>query len=414
MTAPVSQRDLLPVAEALERILASVEPLAGELVPLHRARGRTLAADLVALRTQPPSDVSAMDGYALRGGDLAQPLTVIGESAAGRGYRGDIGPGEAVRIFTGAPVPNGADTVLIQEMAEVDGVRLRATERPARGRNIRKAGLDFAAGETLLRAGTRLGAAEIALAAAMNHGQVPVTVRPLVAIIATGDELVAPGEAVGPDQIVASNSYAVAAFVEAAGGAVLDLGIVADDLGKLEAAIRAAREAGADVLVTLGGASVGDHDLVKPALAKQGMDLGFWRIAMRPGKPLIHGRMAAGPKTMSILGLPGNPVSSIVCSVLFLVPLVRALAGDAHAAADRSEPAVIGAPLPPNDKRQDYLRATLREGPDGMLVATPDAQQDSSMLRVLAEAECLLIRGPNATADQPGAPCRILRLRQSW
>ncbi len=413
----VSKDGLLQVGEALARILAPISPLATETVRLHQARGRTLAADLAARRTQPPSDVSAMDGYALRFDDLedlARPLTLVGESAAGRGYGGALRPGETVRIFTGAPVPAGADTVLIQEMARVEDAGVLAGERPARGRNIRQAGLDFTAGEVLLRAGTRLGAAEIALAAAMNHAELPVARRPLVAIIATGDELVAPGDAVGPDQIVASNSFAVAAFVEAAGGVALDLGIVVDDLEKLEAAIRAAREAGADVLVTLGGASVGDHDLVKPALAKQGMELGFWRIAMRPGKPMIHGRMTTASGTMSVLGLPGNPVSSIVCSVLFLQPLLRALSGDPRAAEDGSEPAVIGAPLPANDKRQDYLRAGLHIGVDGRLVATPNPLQDSSMLRVLAEAECLLIRGPNATADQPGAPCRILRLRQGW
>ncbi len=413
----MSKQDLLQVGEALERILAPVSALPSEDVPLREARGRTLAADLVARRTQPPSDVSAMDGYALRFDDLVdldRPLTLVGESAAGRGYGASLNAGETVRIFTGAPVPPGADTILIQEMARAEGADVLALERPGRGRNIRRAGLDFAAGDVLLRAGTRLGAAELALAAAMNHASLPVARRPIVAIIATGDELVAPGEAVGPDQIVASNSFAIAAFVEAAGGVALDLGIVHDDLAKLEAAIGAAREAGADVLVTLGGASVGDHDLVKPALARQGMELGFWRIAMRPGKPLIHGRMVTGTKAMSVLGLPGNPVSSIVCGVLFLQPLLRALCGDPSAAADRSEPAVIGAPLPANDRRQDYLRAGLRVGADDRLVATPNALQDSSMLRVLAEAECLLIRGPNATADEPGAPCRILRLRGGW
>ena len=300
-----------------------------------------------------------------------------------------------------------ADTVLIQEVAVVEGTTVTAREHPQRGRNVRAAGLDFTEGAVLLDAGTRLGPAEIALAAAMNHPTLPVTRRPLIAVIATGDELVAPGGPVGPDKIVASNSYAVAAFVEEAGGTVLDLGIVADRLPALEAAIAAAREAGADVLVTLGGASVGDHDLVKPALARQGMDLGFWRIAMRPGKPLIHGRMGA----CTILGLPDNPVSAIVCGVLFLVPLVRALSGDRGAGRDRSEPAVLGAPLPANDKRQDYLRATLARRDDGVLVATPNRLQDSSMLRVLAEAECLLIRGPFASADEAGAPCRVLRLR---
>lgn len=402
---------LLSVAEALARVLASAQALPAESVPLREARGRTLAADLVALRTQPPADMSAMDGYALRAADLANgPLKLVGESAAGRRYPVRLGRGETVRIFTGAPVPEGADTILIQENAAVDGDGVRALETPALGRNIRRAGLDFAAGETLLHAGTRLGAAELALAAAMNHPAVPVARRPLVAVIATGDELVRPGEPAEPDQIVASNSYAIAAFVQAAGGVPLDLGIVADDLPALEAAIRRAREAGADVLVTLGGASVGDHDLVKPALARQGMELGFWRIAMRPGKPLIHGRLGS----MALLGFPGNPVSSIVCAVLFLMPLVRALSGDRAAGLDRSEPAVLGAALRANDRRQDYMRATLTIRSDGTPVAMPNVLQDSSMLRVLAQAQCLVIREPEAPAAAAGAACRILRLEQGW
>ncbi len=409
----MSKQPFLSVAEALARILAPAAPVDEESVPLRAARGRTLARDLAALRTQPPTDISAMDGYAVRFEDLAdlsKPLALVGESKAGRRYDAVVRRGETVRIFTGAPVPDGADTILIQERAEAAEGGVTALERPDKGRNIRRAGLDFTAGQILLTRGTRLGPTEIALAAAMNHPEVPVTRRPLVAIIATGDELVAPGATVGPDQIVASNSYAIAAFVEASGGLVLDLGIVADKLEALEAAIQAARDAKADVLVTLGGASVGDHDLVKPALAKQGMELGFWRIAMRPGKPLIHGRMGA----MTILGLPGNPVSSMVCAVLFLVPLLRALAGAPDAAADRSQAAVLGAALPANDQRQDYLRAALTINSDGALVATPNPTQDSSMLRVLAEAECLLIRGPNATADDAGTPCRFLPLNQSW
>ena len=415
----MSDTPLLSVADALARILAPARPLPREMVPLAAVRGRTLAEDLVALRTQPPTAVSAMDGYALRHADLddlSVPLRLVGESAAGRRYEGTLRPGETVRIFTGAPVPEGADTVLIQENATTErnaasGVYLvRATERPAAGRNIRAAGLDFSEGEVLLRAGTRMGAAEIALAAAMNHAALPCARKPLVAIIATGDELVAPGSAVGPDQIVASNSFAIAALIESAGGAVLDLGIVGDTLDALVAAIRAARAAHADVLVTLGGASVGDHDLVKPALAREGMELGFWRIAMRPGKPLIHGRMGEA----TILGLPGNPVSSIVCGVLFLMPLLRALCGDAAAGADRSEPAILGVPLPANDKRRDYLRAALTWREDGTPVATPNRIQDSSMLRVLAEAECLLVREAGAPAAETGAPCRVLRLRQGW
>ena len=405
--------NLLPVAEALARVLAPATPRESEMVPLAACRGRTLGQDLAALRTQPPADVSAMDGYAVLHDDLAdltRPLTLAGESAAGRGYGAAMKSGETVRIFTGAPVPAGADTILIQEMAEAQGKRIIAREQPAKGRNIRRAGLDFSEGEVLLQAGRRLGAAEIALAAAMNHPALPCVRKPRVAIIANGDELVLPGQPIGPNQIVASNSFAIAAFTEAAGGEPLDLGIVEDKVEALEAAIVAARDAKADVIVTLGGASVGDHDLVKPALARQGMELAFWKIAMRPGKPLIHGHVGE----TAILGLPGNPVSSIVCAVLFLMPLVRALSGDRSAGADLSEPAVLGAPLPANDHRQDYLRAALSRRDDGVLVATPAKLQDSSMLRVLAAAECLLIRGPNATADAAGAPCRIIRLGQGW
>lgn len=399
-------KTFLSVADALTRILSSAQTLPGETVTLADARGRTLAEPIRAKRTQPPVDVSAMDGYALRHADLEGPLRLVGESAAGRGYSAELQPGETVRIFTGAPVPAGADTILVQENASVDNGSVRATEPPIAGRHIRRAGLDFADGDFLLEAGTRIGPAALALAAAANHAELRVVRQPRVAIIATGDELVAPGSVVGPDQIVASNSYAVAACVEAAGGVALDFGIVPDTLIALESAIVRSRDASADVVVTLGGASVGDHDLVKPALARQGMALDFWRIAMRPGKPLIHGRMGGA----TVLGLPGNPVSAIVCGMLFLVPLVRALSGDRDAGADASEPAILGAALPANDQRQDYLRATLHRREDGILVATPHASQDSSMLRVLASAECLLMRGPNASADPPGAPCRVIRI----
>ncbi len=405
--------NMLSVAEALARVLGPATPRERENVPLAQSFGRTLGADIAARRQQPPSDVSAMDGYAVRHADLedlSRPLSLVGESAAGRGYAAPLERGQTVRIFTGARVPPGADTILIQEMAEADGPRIFAREMPQQGRHIRRAGLDFTDGEVLLKAGMRLGAAEIALAAAMDHPSLPCVRRPRVAIIANGDELVLPGQKIGPDQIVASNSFAIAAFTQAAGGEPLDFGIAADKVEALEAAIIAARDAKADVIVTLGGASVGDHDLVKPALARQGMELSFWKIAMRPGKPLIHGHVG----DTAILGLPGNPVSAIVCGALFLVPLIRALSGDRAAGADHSEPAVLGAPLPANDHRQDYLRATLSRRDDGALVATPAKLQDSSMLRVLASSECLLIRGPNATADAVGAPCRIIRLRQGW
>jgi molybdopterin molybdotransferase len=401
---------LLSVEEALSRILAAATPLGEEKVPLAECLGRTLAADLAAARTQPPVDVSAMDGYAVRSADLAEPgqrVRLVGESSAGQPYSQPLHPGEAVRIFTGAAVPTGADTILIQELADVEAALLGARETPRARRHIRSAGLDFRAGDVLLKTGQRLGAAELALAAAMDHAVLPVARRPRVALLATGDELVRPGSGSGPDTIVASNTYAVAALITLAGGVPVDLGIVKDDLPAVEAAIEQARAAAVDVLVTLGGASVGDYDLVKPALAKQGMSLAFWRIAMRPGKPLIHGSL--GPT--SVLGLPGNPVSAIVCAYIFLVPLLRALLGDPQAGEDRSEIALTGAALPAGDHRQDYLRARLGRDGAGRLVATPLPLQDSSMLRALAEADCLLIREPHAPVAEAGTPCRILRLK---
>lgn len=402
---------LLPVADALARVLASVHrPLETQEVPIAQARGRTLAADLAARRTQPPSDVSAMDGYALRAADIANvpaELTLIGESVAGRGFAGTLGPGHAVRILTGAPVPAGADTVLIQENTTRDGDKLTALQSDPVGRNIRRAGLDFAAGSVQLRAGRRLGPSELALAAAMDYPTLPVVRRPRVAILASGDELVRPGEPIGPDQIVASNTYAVAAYAEAAGAETIDLGIAADEFPALEERIRAALDAEADVLVTVGGASVGDRDLVQTALSREGMTLDFWKIAMRPGKPLMHGQIG----DMRILGLPGNPVSAIVCGILFLVPLVRALQGDPNAGADPTEAAVLGAPMKENDNRADYVRAALVTGGDGLPVATAFPRQDSSMLSILAEAECLIVRQPFAPAAAAGEPCRIVRLR---
>ncbi len=400
---------LLPVADALDRILSGAMPTEVEHVGPATAAGRTLAADLSALRTQPPFPSSAMDGYAVRASDLVPGvvLKVIGEAPAGRAFGGKVGPGEAVRIFTGAPVPDGADTVVIQETVQVDASGIRPQKLEAAGRHIRSAGLDFAQGDVLLRAGLRLGPRAVALAAAMGHASLPVRRRPRVALLATGDELVRPGEAARPDQIVASNIYAVAGQVEAAGGEAVDLGIATDDFASLEAAISRAETMGADVIVTLGGASVGDHDLVQSALTKRGMELGFWRIAMRPGKPLIFGRLGR----TRILGLPGNPVSAIVCAQLFLVPLVRALCGDPAAGADATEPAVLGAAMPANDERQDYVRVRIT-GSDthGAPVVAPFPKQDSSMLRVFAEADALLVRPPKAPAAEAGTAVRIIRL----
>jgi len=402
---------LLPVDEALQRLLAGVEPLGSEQVSLAEAVGRVLASDLHARRTQPPFPASAMDGYAVRAEDIATLpayLRPAGESVAGKRFSGTLQPGEAVRIFTGAPLPEGADTILLQEDAIVheDG-RIEATEATARGRHIRKAGLDFSEGEKLLTAGRVLDAAALALAAAANHPVLDVARTPVVAILATGTELVAPGATPGPDQIVASNTYAIMALVQQAGGRSIDLGIVSDDLGALDDGIRRARESGADILVTLGGASVGDHDLVKDALGAAGMELDFWKIAMRPGKPLMYGRLGE----LRVLGLPGNPVSSIVCGHLFLKPLVAALTGQVYEHDIRS--AVLGTPIGANESRRDYVRAVVAsaEHHGDQLVATPFPTQDSSMLKTLAEANALIIREPHAPPADAGDPCKVLMLR---
>jgi len=400
---------MISVAEALARVLASASPLMEtETAPLESAAGRTLASDIHALRTQPPFANSAMDGYALRAVDAASVparLTVIGESAAGRPFDGAVGANQAVRIFTGAPMPEGADSVLIQENAAREGDFLIVADREAPGRNVRDAGIDFIEGELLLSAGRRLTPRDLALAAAANHSDLAVRRRPRVAVLATGDELVRAGRAIGPAQIVASNNYAVAAIVAASGGVPIDLGIAADDMDALAQSFRRAQESQADVLVTIGGASVGDYDLVQRALVDSGLSLGFWRIAMRPGKPLMHGRLGA----MRLLGLPGNPVSAVVCAVLFLAPLLRALVGDPAAGADLSEPAVFGVDIAANDKRQDYLRASLARGADGALAATPLPSQDSSLIKLMARAQGLIVRAPHAPAAKRGDACRIIR-----
>jgi len=404
----MTKSPLLPVDEALKLILAKAHSLPSELVGLDQALGRRLSTSLNALRTQPPFNASAMDGYALRSEDVAHtPVTLpcIGVSAAGHGFNGQIKPKTCVRIFTGAPVPNGADVVIIQENTQAQNDQITFLQAEQKGRNIRSAGLDFHMDDVLLSKGTHLGACELALAAAMNYAQLPVTRRPKIALLATGDELVAPAQPMGPDQIIASNTYAVSAYARLAGAECLDLGIAPDDMNTIEAAIERAKNERADVLVTLGGASVGDHDLVQQALKNTGMDLGFWRIAMRPGKPLMHGTIGR----MNVLGLPGNPVSAIVCAVLFLVPLIRALSGDEHAAQDRTQLARLGVDMKENDTRQDYVRARLSSGDEG-LIATPFDAQDSSMLRVLSQSSALIIRPPHAPAARKGDMCKILRL----
>ncbi|WEK49252.1 MAG: molybdopterin molybdotransferase MoeA [Candidatus Kaistia colombiensis] len=399
---------LLPVEDAIARVTQDVQPTPAETVPLGTALNRVLAGPLAARRTQPPFDVSAMDGYAVRAADVATVpalLTQIGAAPAGHAFPGTVGPNQTVRIFTGAPVPDGADAILLQEDAvvEADG-RIRATEAVRLRQHIRAKGLDFVEGDILLPAGTRLGMRQLSLAAALNHGDVPVRRRPRIAIIATGDELVAPGSELGPNQIVASNSFGIAALVEWLGGTAIDLGIVPDDRAELAATIDRAAASGADVLVTLGGASVGEHDFVREVLVGRGMALDFWKIAMRPGKPLMFGRL--GP--MRVLGLPGNPVSSLVCGLLFLKPQIKRLLG--LPLVDESELAELGGPVGTNDRRQDYVRASLVDLPDGRHIATPLPRQDSSMLSTFAQALCLIVRPPFAAAAAEGATCRILRL----
>jgi molybdopterin molybdotransferase len=399
---------LMPVAEALARVLAEARPLAQELAPLADAHGRVLASDLVALRTQPPADVSAMDGYAVHAADVAKVparLRLVGEVAAGHPFDGEVGIGEAARIFTGGVLPPGSDTIIIQENTTREDDTVIVTTSAGKGRNVRVAGLDFARGAVLLAKDRRLTDRDLALAAAMNHPTVPVHRRPKLAVLATGDELVMPGAAPGFGEIVYSNGYATMALARREGCEVLDLGIAPDRLDETAAAVRRARDLGADILVTSGGASVGDYDLVQKALAAEGLALSFWKVALRPGRPMMHGRLGA----MHVLGLPGNPVSAYVCAVLFLVPLIRGLAGRSDI-EPATEPALLGCDLPENDERADYLRATLANSGASLPVATPAPMQDSSMLTPLASADCLLLREPHAPAAKAGDPCSIIRL----
>jgi molybdopterin molybdotransferase len=398
---------LLSVAEALARVTDGLGPLEAERVPLNDALDRVLAEDLAAGLTQPPFDASAMDGYAVRAADVAAlpaRLRVIGEAAAGSGFGGNIGAGEAVRIFTGAPVPKGADTIVIQEnTAAADGM-VTVTES-ALGRHIRPRGQDFAEGDVLLHRGTRLGPRELMLAAGMNHADVAVTRRPRVAILSTGDEVVPPGSALGPDQIVGSASYGLGALVEAEGAKAISLGIAKDTPESLSTLIRAG--AGADILVTIGGASVGERDHVAAALRAEGLELDFWKIAMRPGKPLLYGRLGS----QGVLGMPGNPIAALICGIVFLVPMLHRLLG-LREAADGLENALIGEALAANGPRQHYLRATSRRGPEGEKVVAAFLAQDSSLMADFARADCLIVRPPMAPALEKGDRVTIIPLRR--
>jgi len=395
---------LLPVEEALARVLDGASPLPEEWIAVADCDGRVLTRDLVASRSQPPEDMSSMDGYAVRAADLPGRLAVIGEAAAGRAFIGELAAGQVVRIFTGAPIPTGADAVVMQEDCSRDGDIVVIDRTVRAGQFIRRRGLDFTAGVTGLPAGTVMNPRSLALAAAMNHAAVPVHRRPRVAILSTGDELVEPGTAPGPNQIVSSNALAIAALASRSGAKVTHLGIAPDRLDATLARVRLARSDGHDILVTSGGASVGEYDLMRDVIRHEGGELGFWKIAMRPGKPLMMADLGA----TRLLGLPGNPVASFVCAMLFLEPLIARLAGR-PVNGPATETALLGADVPANDLRADHLRARLTEA-DDRLIATPFPIQDSSMIRVLADADALILRPPHAPAARQGEPCRIVRL----
>ena len=397
---------MLSVAEARTRILAAFQPLPVETLGLSAALGRVLAEDVVARVTQPPHAVSAMDGYAVRAADVAQVparLTQVGEVPAGGSYDQALGTGETVRIFTGGPLPAGADAIVIQEDTEAESDAITIKASVAVGNYVRPAGLDFQAGDVGIPAGRLLTSRDIGLAAAMNHPWLKVRRRPRIAVLATGDEVVMPGEPIGANQIVSSNGISLSAFVTACGGEAVNLGIAADSTDSLQQLAAGAK--GADLLVTTGGASVGKHDLVRSALGQAGLDLDFWKIAMRPGKPLMFGTMGETP----LLGLPGNPVSSLVCAVLFLRPVMGRMLG-----RDATEPpvetAILGADLGENDRRQDYLRARLGIDRDGRRIATAFQRQDSSMLATLAHADCLIVRAPHAAPARAGDVVEIVPL----
>lgn len=390
---------MISVEEALDRLLALAAPLPVEQVPLAQAAGRVLAETLTARRDQPPFAASAMDGYAIKRveADLHAQFKVVGEAAAGHRFSGRVGAGQAVRIFTGAPVPDGADFVIIQEDVTRQGDLIAIANTPGDSTNIRPAGADFTEGAPL-PAPRRLTPRDVALLAAMNHAMVPVTRRPDVAILATGDELVLPGEDPGPNQIVASNSYGLKAMLEEMGCIARLLPIARDTEGSIATALQLAE--GADLILTIGGASVGDHDLVAGVTASLGMDVAFHKVAMRPGKPLMAGRLGGA----AMIGLPGNPVSAMVCGQVFVAPVVRRMLG----LGDVQPPptlARLGAPLDANGPRAHYMRAVLADG-----IVTPFKAQDSSLLSVLSQANALIVRPPGDPARTTGDKVACLAL----
>lgn len=401
---------MISVAEALDQILSNVTETCAEQVALSDSLGCVLSEDVLARLTQPWADVSAMDAYAVRQADVTSVpvnLKVIGESPAGGSFDGEVGAGEAVRIFTGAPVPKGTDTIIIQENTERDAEVVKVLENAPAGLFIRPAGLDFKSGETLISAGDVMTARNVGLAAAANVPWVMVKRKPRVAIIATGNEVVMPGDALGDNQIISSNSVMLSAYLKVLGAEPLDLGIARDDEASLTRLVQSAREA--DMLVTIGGASVGDYDLVNQVLGREGVDLGFYKVAMRPGKPLIFGHLNGTP----VLGLPGNPVSVGVTSAIFLRPAVEAMLGLKHVDTPKQS-AKLAHDLGENDQRQDYLRATLTINENGERIATPFTKQDSAMLAKFAQADCLVIRAPFAPAAKAGESVEIIPLKSGY
>ena len=397
---------MLSVRDAHARVIAAFSPLPSETVSVADAAGRVLAVSPKARLTQPPTDLSAMDGYAVRAADVpAAPttLTLVGQAPAGGSYDQALRPGEAVRIFTGGPLPIGADSIVIQEDTKADGTNITILEAPRLGRHVRKAGLDFSVGDTPLEVGRTLTTRDLALAAAMNHPWLSVRRKPRVAILSTGDELIMPGEPVGRNQIVSSSGIAVAALVRGWGGEPTLFDIARDDARLIESCI----EAGAqhDLLITLGGASVGDHDLVQGALKAQGFDMDFWKIAMRPGKPL----MFAARDRARVLGLPGNPVSTMVCALLFMKPALERMMGQPGDLV-RTQPAHLAVDVKQNDQREDYVRARLARASDGTLTVDPHPVQDSSMLSVLAACDGLMIRPPHDPARKAGDVVQVVDL----
>ena len=401
---PDALRAMLSVEDARGRILSGLRPTTPESVALDAAWGRVTARPVMARLSNPPADISAMDGYALRAADAVPGamLRVIGASPAGHPFAGHVSAGECVRLFTGSVMPDGSDCVLIQEDATREGEQVVVGIAVGAGKHIRRAGQDFTRSDVVLPAGRRLGARDIGVAAAADHAWIACHRRPVIALLATGDEIALPGEPIPAGGIVNSNTPMLAAAIRAAGGQALVLPPAPDDIRAIAASVEGLR---CDMLVTVGGASVGDHDLVQAGLAERGFTVDFWKIAMRPGKPLMHGRLGDIP----VLGLPGNPVSALVCALLFLLPSIARLSGDQADGLDIDR-AVLTVALPKNDQRADHLRASLTRDGQGGHVVTPFPKQDSGMLRRLAISEALIMRPPHAPALPAGASVEIIRL----